>query len=324
MERKPQWAFIVWASHGRRSEMLADALGASLHFIVYKGLFRDYTLVRYIVQAALTLKVLFAERPRVVFVQTPPFVCSLVVYLYCKLTRSRFVLDHHTASFDKMWDWALPVQKFLARRAITNIVTGQYWVDVLSSWSADAFVLVDRVFTPERIKSFAVEPGFSIAYVNTFSADEPLDAVLEAASQLPDVRFYVTGKITQIRSERLIGLPDNVVFTGFLPDPEYFGLLKAVRVVMALTKRNYTLQCGGFEAMSLGQPLITSEWPYLQTLFPLGTVYVPNSAAGIQDGICMAQEKYETLKAEMMDLREETQREWEQKFSQLVMRCQAS
>lgn len=310
--------FIVWAPFGRRSELLAQELGAQLYFIHYlKYKTPIYAPAKYVLQAIRTLQVLFAERPALVFVQSPPFVASLAVYLYCWIAGARFVIDHHTASFARRWDLALPVQRFLARRAATNIVTNQHWADVVRSWAADTFILPDPFVSLPRGQEFAVAPGFSVVFINSFAADEPLDQVVQAAAQLPDVHFYITGNTKYAPQLLLRAAPPNVTFTGFLPDDQYFGLLRSARAVMALTTRNYTLQGGGCEAISLGKPLITSDWPYLRELFARGTVYVPNSSAGIRDGVRDMQRRYKELESEVIAFRQERRREWNGLFSRL-------
>lgn len=310
--------FIAWAPFGRRSELLSQELGARLYFIHYlKFKVPIYAPFKYILQAARTLQVLFAERPEVVFVQSPPFVCTLVVYLYCRLAGAKFVIDHHTASFARRWDWALPLQKFLARRAITNLVTNQHWADILQSWRAPVFILTDPLVALPEGEPFAAEPGFNLVYINTFAADEPTDAVRHAAAQLPDVHFYITGSKRRKPASYFECTPPNVTFTDFLPDAQYFGLLRSASAVMALTTRDYTLQGGGCEAISLGKPLITSDWPYLRELFARGTVYVPNSPEGIRDGIRAMQQRYQQIAQEVVVFRHESRQEWDARFARL-------
>ncbi|MDY6866959.1 MAG: hypothetical protein SVT56_03505, partial [Chloroflexota bacterium] len=211
MSNSNRWVFIAWAPHGRRTESLARELGAKLYFIHYlKFQNPSYAPIKYILQSLRTLQVLFMERPDVVFIQSPPFVCSLVVYLYCFINGARFVLDHHSASFATVWDWALPVQKFLARRAVTNIVTNQYWADIIqNSWSAKAFILIDPLPLLDGEEAFAVEPGFNVVFINTFADDEPTTEVVEAASQLPDIQFYITGNTKRMPENFFENVPKN-------------------------------------------------------------------------------------------------------------------
>jgi glycosyltransferase involved in cell wall biosynthesis len=292
--------------------------GGRLHCIHY---FRFqsplYAPAKYVLQAIRTWQVLFTERPQLVHVQNPPFVCGLVVFCYCCVTSTRFILDHHSAAFGRVWDWALPIQRFLARQAITNLVTNLHWAGIVRSWRAHTFILPDALVTPALVRKFAVAAGFNVAYINTFSPDEPLEAVLEAATYLPNVHFYITGNIGKKSASFFAATPANVTFTGFLPDPDYFGLLNAVQAVMALTTRDYTLQSGGIEAVSLSKPLITSDWPYLQGLFPQGAIYVPNTAEGIRDGLLSMQQEHEQLRAEMTRFRETTRQESSIRLAQL-------
>jgi glycosyltransferase involved in cell wall biosynthesis len=164
---------------------------------------------------------------------------------------------------------------------------------------------------------FPVKSGFNIVFVSTFSSDEPLEAVLEAAKQLPESNFYVTGNPKHKSSDFFERLPTNVICTGFLPDAQYVGLLRAVDAVMVLTTRDHTLQLGGCEAVSLGKPLITSNWPYLQAFFNKGTVYVDNSADDICNGILTMQQDHDALEAEIIAYRESHRKEWALQLMQL-------
>jgi hypothetical protein len=74
---------------------------------------------------------------------------------------------------------------------------------------------------------------------------------------------------------------------------------------------------GGFEAVSLGTPLITSDWPILRDYFSLGTVHVPNTVEGICKGVRRAQSEHNALQRDILRLRALFQIEWEQKLEEL-------
>ncbi len=278
-----------------------------------------YAPLRYVLQAARTLQILFAERPSVVYAQNPPFVCGLVVYLYHLVTSARFVLDHHSAAFARVWNWALPMQKFVARRAVTNIVTNQHWADIVRSWGAHASIMGDPFLDLPQGAPFQMhkEAEFNVVFVGTFAPDEPLAAVLEAAAQLPDVHFYLTGDTSRQPERFFETLPPNVTCTGFLPDAQYIGLLRAADAVMVLTTRDHTLQLGGCEAVSLCQPLITSDWPFLRNFFPRGTVHVANTAAGIHAGVRTMRREHQRFKEEMIAFRSAARRGWQDQTARL-------
>lgn len=310
--------FLAWSPHSRRSEIFAQELGAELYCVHYlKFQSPLYAPPKYVLQAIRTLQLLFRRRPRVVFVQNPPFVCGLVVAFYCRVVGARFAFDHHSAAFARVWNWALPVQKHLARRAVVNIVTNQHWADIVQSWGARALIMGDPFVELPAGEPFPVAPGFTIAFVQTFAPDEPLEAVLEAASRLPEVHLYVTGNTRRKPDSFFDNRPANVTFTGFLPDPQYIGLLRTVDAIMVLTTRDHTLQLGGCEAVSVGKPLIVSDWPYLRQFFFKGAVYVSNTPEGIYRGIRQMQQQQCQMQQGVLDLRRENRQEWEARLAQL-------
>lgn len=291
--------------------MFARELRGTLHCVHYlKFQSPRHAPFKYVMQAVRTLQILFRDRPRAIHVQNPPFVCSLVVHAYCLLTGARYVIEHHSAAFGSAWDWALPMQRFIARHARANIVTNEHWADLVRSWGAPALVMYDPFRDLPQGEPYPLDPGFNVAFISTFAADEPVEAVLRAASMLPDVRFYVTGD--RAKAPRVTaGAPPNVTFTGFLdPNREYLGLLRGVDAVIVLTTRDYTLQLGGCEAISVGKPLITSDWPYLRELFDGVAVYVDDTAEGIRDGVNEARERLDSISREIPSFREARQQEW--------------
>lgn len=313
------WLALSWAPYSRMSQTFARELGGKLHCIHYlRFQSPPHAPFKYILQAIRTLVVLFKERPGAVHVQTPPFVAGLVVDLYCRLTGAKFVLHYHSAAFDRAWDWALPFQKYIARRATTNIVTNSHWAKIVGSWGGHTLVMVDPYLDLPDSEPFHVKPGFNVGFVCTFAQDEPLDAVLGAAALLPDVNFYITGDKRKKTASFFESAPANVTFTGFLdPDKQYPGLLRAVDAVMVLTTRNFTLQLGGCEATAVGKPLVTSDWPYLHEVFSKGTVYVSDAAESIRDGILQLKKDYDRLSEEIVVLRQESQQEWNSRLEQL-------
>jgi hypothetical protein len=318
MSERVSWAFIAWAPHSRRSEVFAKVFQGKLHCIYYLRFQTPlYAPAKYVLQALRTLQVLFKERPKAIHVQNPPVICGLVVSFYCYITGARFVFDHHSAAFGHAWDWTLPIQKLLARRAVTNIVTTQHWANIVNLWGAHALIMGDPFLELPPDTAFTTGTGFNIAFISTFSPDEPLEAVMRAATELPQVHVYITGNAKRKPKSFHDSLPANVTCTGFLPDAQYIGLLRAVDVIMALTTRNYTLQLGGVEAVSIGQPLITSDWPFLCEFFPKGTVYVDNTSDGIRDGILLMMNEHARLKSEIAALREEKRQQWNLQSAQL-------
>jgi len=311
--------FIAWTRYHRRSELLAQHLGATLHFIYNGRLGKLWqTPVRYLVQARRTWRVLRQERPDVVFVQNPPIFCALVASLYARRYGARYVIDSHTGAFlSPKWRWSLGLHRMLSRRALTTIVHNRSQEKIVNRWGCRYCVLA---FTPGDYPAgehFSLDGQFNVAVISSFREDEPLDVVFEAAGLLPEVSFYVTGDYTRIATSLLAKKPDNCRLTGFLPYERYVGLLREVDAAMVLTTQDHTLLMGGFEAVSLGTPLIVSHWPLLRDFFSLGTVHVPNTVEGICEGVRRAQREQTVLQRGILILREQLRSEWEQQFAEL-------
>jgi len=63
------------------------------------------------------------------------------------------------------------------------------------------------------------------------------------------------------------------------------------------------MQRGGYEAVALEKPLITSQWPLLREVFSRGTIHVDNSAESITAAVRQIQANLEAFREEMGKLR---------------------
>jgi glycosyltransferase involved in cell wall biosynthesis len=313
---------IVWGprNKGPRSAALARELGiADARFITAgsgKGLLS--ALVRYPRQLVATIGALFGRRPRSVLVQHPPSPAVWVVALYALLTGARYLIDIHSDGFQRdRWLRPLWLTRLVARRAAGVLVTDPYWARTVEDWGGRVIVNPDVPTTFDRDPAYPLEGGFSVAVVNTWAADEPLAAIMAAAAELPDVTFHVTGRADG-RVAALGILPPNVRFTDFLPEPTYYALLGSASAVMCLTTRDHTMQRGACEALSLGRPIITSDWPLLRDYFDRGTVHVAATPDAIRDGVARMRREYDRHLAAITNLREIRRRDWEERRAVLA------
>jgi glycosyltransferase involved in cell wall biosynthesis len=168
---------------------------------------------------------------------------------------------------------------------------------------------------------YALGTGFNIAVINTFSFDEPVAEILEAARQLPEVNFYITGNPCYADQRLIAQKPDNVIFTGFLETSAYVALLKNAHAVMCLTTEPDSIQNGASEALALGTPIITSDSGLMRDVFPQGTVLVQNQPQSIIDGINQMRSEYMRYKQEVPALQESWITRWkvlEQKLLEVL------
>jgi glycosyltransferase involved in cell wall biosynthesis len=147
--------------------------------------------------------------------------------------------------------------------------------------------------------------------VSSFAPAEPLAEVVDVARRLPEVGFYVSGDPVQGFKTLPGNLPPNLHITGYLPDDEYYGLLRSAHAVMALTTEDHTMQRGACEAVWLGQPIITSDWPLLRQSFHRGTIHTDATVDGIRAAVLEMRTRHTQLAREVLLLQEERHQQWE-------------
>jgi len=81
--------FISWTAFSRRGQLISEKF--KLKHYQIQSLKHKYFLapVRYILQTVRTLKILFRENPKIIFVQNPPIFAPIIVYLYAKLKNAK-------------------------------------------------------------------------------------------------------------------------------------------------------------------------------------------------------------------------------------------
>jgi glycosyltransferase involved in cell wall biosynthesis len=227
---------------------------------------------------------------------------------------------HSPALYSWKWAWTVPLQRALCKPALVSIVDQGRYKRLFESWGAKALIL-ER--PPLRIPSDSLErianaDQFGVTVVNTFARDEPLDIILGAADQLPEVRFTVLGDTSLARKSLLRSAPDNVEFAGYLLGNVYWSQLYSSRAVIALTTYPYSLLGGAQEAMALGKPLILSRQPALMDYFTKGAIFVDHSVTSIVCGVQELQDREHHLTQDMVELAVEKEKRWNTAFQELL------
>lgn len=315
---------LVWgpAAYAPRSRVLARELGLRVHHVGETDRRGAWVApLKYAVAAVQTFVLLARHRPRVVVVQSPPSPAVLVVALWARLAGAGYVVDAHSGAL-QLWYWQWPgwAYRWSTRRAVTTIVTGRHLADEVRAAGGHATVVPDVPTTHPLGPPPALGDGFHVVVVSSVAPDEPLEAITEAARQLPDVTFHVTGSRRRLRERLPHPLPPNVVLTGYLPDDDYFALLAACQGVMCLTTRDHTMQCGACEALAIGTPLITSRWPVLQEYFADGTVHVEATVEDIARGVTRLREHHAEFLVGIRALRDRRRAEWDEVRDDLLDR----
>ncbi len=303
--------YIVWYSHARRAETLTRELNAQVVFLFETRIKNRWLKpLRYMIQGWKTWHLLDRERPSVVIAQSPPIFAPLTVALWCKLhgkKRFTYVIDCHPGTFyDHHWRWALWLLRLLARGAVVTTLCNEDAQYILKQWRVRGLFIPDGLPTMEPASGTIGSEGEArIALISTFSQDEPIAEVFEAARKLPQVTFYVTGNPQRASSALLARKPANVVLTGFLRGSTYNGLLHNVHGILVLTNLANSLSCGAFEALSIVKPTIVSDMPEMRRCFPFGFIHVENTPEAIAKGVELLLSEQEPLTTEVMRLRDD-------------------
>jgi glycosyltransferase involved in cell wall biosynthesis len=307
--------WIAWEVQ-RRTTSLANELNAKLYQL-------DYDLPRVLRHPFCifkTFQILINEKPEFLFVQNPSVFLALTAVLLKKirLANFRLIVDTHTFTLGKLsWAFVRPLTKLVVKNADVNIVTNKGMKSLVSSFGANALVLPDKIPTLTKKGTFPVKNP-AVLFISTFSKDEPIEEIIPVAKLLPLVYFYVTGNFNKISEKKRAKFPQNVIFTGFLSDKDYFNLLYSVDVIMDLTTAENCMVCGAYEALAVGKPLITSSTAVLKSYFNKGTVHVTSRPESIAEGILFALTNKNKLTNEIKELKTQRTKEWQIHWNSLL------
>jgi glycosyltransferase involved in cell wall biosynthesis len=319
--RQTRGAFVSWLNYHGRSQGFVDRLGLTPIYVSY---LRQQDIisapVKYGPQFISTLRRLYRVKPEVVFVMDPPVFAVAAVFLYCLHTRARYLMDCHSGVFNSpKWRWSLPIQRFFGRCAAGVIVTNPVHLNEVVSWPAKGILVGDPPPTLPAATVRSAEPTAPYVFViGVFGEDEDVPKVLEAAARLPGVRFRISGDTKRARRAWLENHPSNVAFTGFLSTNDFWSHVRDASAILTLTTREDTILRGGWEAMFMEQPLITSGTSALRRYFTRGTVFVDHSPDAIAAGVKYALSHQEELRVEAKALREEKYTTWCQERTELA------
>jgi glycosyltransferase involved in cell wall biosynthesis len=315
-------AAIFWGPHSLSTEHYAQHLKARFYAIHYLQWKRPLLApVKYPLMWLKTWALMLKQRPSSIFVINTPVFAPLCIYTYCLVARIPYVMNIHGHSFTgRRWGWSLPLQRFLARKALINLVDFTDYKRLFESWGAKVMILEDppldiHIQNPEQTTN---TDQFNVTVISTFAGDEPLDLVVEAVRQLPGVHCYILGDTTLADPKLLGNAPENVVFPGYLKGDTYWNQLNSSQAIMTLTSNPDSLVAGGIEGMNLGKPLILSRQPVLVDYFTKGAVFVDHSTDSIAEGIRQAQKGKQTLGQQSAELAVEKRERWGRTFQELM------
>lgn len=313
-----QGLFISWTSFHGRSQGIADFLGASSRYIRAE---EGPLIIRYAKQWRKTRNLIKRLQPAYIMVMQPPILALLAVKSLPEGRRALVVGDFHSGAFiDPKWRWSLSwAMKLLGKMGVA-IVTNSHLAKVAQKYTRhvielhDPISIIDKPSSSQGSKSTVLVP---LAYAN----DEPLKKILEAASMTPEIEWRLTGKAPMWMRRQA---PPNVTFLGYIPNEKYWVEFHNAGAIAALVNRENTMQRAGYEALSAGKALVTSDTSVLRGYFGEAATYTAPSAGAISRAVMLTLRDSAALEKEMRALREIRMRDQRGALSQLAQYLEPS
>ena len=308
--------FIIWTGFQRRVASMDQILGFDVRYIPPPYTKKWLKPFGYFVQAFRTARIVLAQRPDEVWVQSPPtFVQHLLLALRPLAGGFRIVVDCHHRALRPMWS-RVPGTVWTMNRCDVVLVHNDETRPEAEAMGVD----------PAKIRVLEDPPPLSLAaagatgpdatgpYVLTpcsFGADEPIPMLLETARLAPEIRFYITGSR---RKAAALGFtrdtPANVVFTDYLPLGDFENLLAGATVVLGLTDAEGIQLSVANEALGAHRALVLSDTRILRSLFGEAALFARNAPEEMAARLRAAVADRPALEARSAALKAKRQRAW--------------
>lgn len=316
MSIRQNGVWITWENQ-RRNIGISSELGWTLYVIIYKG----RRIVRYMKSLFKTLDIIYKNKPDFVVAQNPSIILSLTIVIMKYIFGYTSIIDAHNAGLFPLDSRSIllnAMSRVVQLLADLTIVTNDELAKVVNNNNGRALVLPDKIPDPPYpIHNLEFKGYVNLAFICSFSSDEPYQEVIEAAKLMSsNIMIHITGDYKdKIKASEM---PPNIRLVGFLPDENYWSLISSVDGIIVLTKRDNCLVCGAYEAVSLRKPMILSRTKTIMSYFSSGCVYANSNATDIKMAILNLIENREKLTAELDDLEGQLRRGWEANFANLI------
>lgn len=303
--------FIVWNPFQRRAQSLAAAFNLEARYFHFNWEERGrlFKIFSYLLKFYLTMRVLLRYRPKYVFIQLAPTPLLYGAALYRVLTGNCYIADcHNTMLYDAWWiKW--PFAKRFLRSAHIVLVHNDDVRIHADRLGIQSLILRDPLpimMVPNDVTTVAEIPVKETKYLIVpcgIAIDEPIKELFAAARLIPNVLFVITWFADRLPPDLRQQTPENMRFTGFLPEAEFNALYAYARAAVVLTTREGTQPSGAAEAISLGIPLVVSELRTTTRLYGEAPVFVQNDSESIAAGVRKALDNHDTLARAIANLR---------------------
>lgn len=263
--------FIAWRRLSKRTFFLSRELGLELFFIPDNPL--------YLKAAWETWRLLSARKHSIVFLQLPQGPLLAEAVSLSKRKGFKTVADVHTGFIypTSIKEYVLnkPFQRYLQRVDLV-LAHNRLQAELIRRKTGIPDERMLLVYDPVPIipsetrpsSKINVDMGKTIVFPASWAIDEPLDLItaefLDSEASRDHV-LVITGNYGRNRKlyariRKLVkyrGGDGKVVLTGYMPDDEYYHVIKHCKAVIAMSSKEYTFPHALWEAVATGKPFIT-------------------------------------------------------------------
>lgn len=296
---------------------MAESLGFEVCFFPVFFRRRLFKPLEYIIKAWQTVKIFLIKKPDEIWVQMPPVPLLNVALFYRRLRRDRvrIVADCHNSMLRPPWSrW--PGATAALNGCDLVLVHNEAMVGVAVAMGVRREliqVLEDAPVTFQAgVDKVSVNASPRVLFPASYSEDEPIDELLQAARIANEITFVLTGNAVRARGRfDLSRLPPNVRLTGYLPVAEFDRLLLSADAVLALTRHEGIQLSVCSEAVGAGKPMILSDTAILRSLFGDVAVMVDStSPQALAQGCREAIAGIEELTRKTLEFRAQRWKSW--------------
>lgn len=251
--------FVSWTPHSRPRD-LAARLNAE-YFIPAPFATSWWWPARYAIQAISTIGAILRRRPATVLFTNPPFAAGVACLVGARIVHAQCWADCHSGAYnDPRWMRFARANAAVVRRcrgAVFHnaVLAAEQQNGCSCSVVLSIYAMTDRTNHYDHPDIFEQSRPLMVA-VCSYGFDEPVELILEAAEQIPQIDVAMTGRPPVGLSSRA---PANVRFTGWLNERDYHDMLAKASAILCLTTREATMQNGLIEALEHRRPVVTSN-----------------------------------------------------------------
>ncbi|MGI5525772.1 hypothetical protein ACQEUX_33190 [Micromonospora sp. CA-259024] len=271
--------FISWKRYQRRSDVLAEALGAELVWRPHRATSKVLRPSDYLAHSREDLALIRSRRPSFVVAQAQPHLSALAPHR----AKVPYVVDAHNGQFQSWWRKVPGTERIL--RGARLVLTHNHEADILAR---EAFPGLRTLVVHDPLRPIApAAPRDWVFVVASAAADEPMDVLFDAIEEAAEITFATTAPLHRLPEplrQRAAALP-NLISLGFLDLPDYEAALAGARAVVVLTDRDACQPSGACEALSAGRPLVLSRTNTTTNLFGGFATLVANQSAALAAGV---------------------------------------